>query len=286
MGPLGLVDGKIIDLNEQVIQMEDRGYQFGDGVYEVTRVFNGRCFGFKPHMDRLFYSLRELKIPAVYTTEELAEFHERLIKESGLKEAGIYLQITRGVAPRAHGFPENVVPRLTMTIRPANANNELRAAGATGVFAPDVRWLRCDIKTINLLGNLLAKQKAIQAGAYEAIQVRDNGTVTEGSSSNFFVVKDGVLWTHPVSNLILNGITRRYVLEKVAPQLGLTVVEKEFDVAFVKKAEEAFVTGTITEIMPFIALDGEPVGDGKVGPVAQKLINAFQAIIREECGAR
>ena len=285
MGPIGLLDGKIIDLNENVIQMEDRGYQFGDGVYEVTRVYNGRCFAFNLHMDRLYRSLRELRIPATYTVDELAEFHERLIAESGIKEAGIYLQITRGVAPRAHGFPDNVVPKLSMTIRPANPNNNLREAGATGIFVPDVRWMRCDIKSINLLGNLLAKQQAKDAGVFEGIQVRD-GIVTEGSSSNFFVVKDGILWTHPLSNLILKGITRTVIVDQLVPQLGLTLVEKTFDVAFVKKAEEAFVTGTTTEIMPFIQLEGAPVGDGKVGPVARKLHQALMAAVARECGTK
>lgn len=283
MGPIGLIDGQIIDLNENVINLEDRGYQFGDGVYEVTRVYNGRCFAFQLHMDRLFRSLRELRIPATYTVDELAEFHQRLIEESGIKEAGIYLQITRGVAPRAHGFPDSVVPKLTMSIRPANPNSALRESGATGIFVPDVRWLRCDIKSINLLGNLLAKQQAKDAGVFEGIQVRD-GIVTEGSSSNFFVVKDGVLWTHPLSNLILRGITRTVIVERLVQQLGLTLVEKAFDVAFVKKAEEAFVTGTTTEIMPFIQLDGAPVGDGKVGPVARKLHQALMEAVARECG--
>jgi D-alanine transaminase len=283
MGPIGLIDGQIIDLNEHVIQLEDRGYQFGDGVYEVTRVYNGRCFAFQLHMDRLYRSLRELRIPATYTVDELAEFHERLIAESGITEAAVYLQITRGVAPRAHGFPDSVVPKLTMAIRPANPNNALREFGATGIFVPDVRWLRCDIKSINLLGNLLAKQQAKDAGVFEGIQVRDD-IVTEGSSSNFFIVKDDVIWTHPLSNLILRGITRTVIVEQLIPQLGLTLVEKAFDVAFVKKAEEAFVTGTTTEIMPFIQLDDAPVGDGKVGPVARKLHKALLEAVARECG--
>lgn len=283
MGPIGLLDGKIIDLSEKIIEMEDRGYQFGDGVYEVTRVYNGRCFALKPHMDRLYRSLRELKIPAVYTVEELAEFHQALIDRSGLKEAAIYLQITRGVSPRAHMFPDNVVPRLTMSIRPANALGELRAKGAKGALTPDVRWLRCDIKSINLLGNLLAKQQAKEANAFEAIQVRD-GVVTEGSSSNFFIVKDGVLWTHPVSNLILRGITRTILIEQMAPKLGLTVIEKQFDVPFTHKAEEAFVCGTNTEIMPIVQLDSTAVGDGKIGPVTQKLMDEYAELIKKECG--
>ena len=193
------------------------------------------------------------------------------------------MQITRGVAPRAHGFPDQVVPRLTMTIRPVSVNHVLRESGAAAIFVPDVRWLRCDIKSINLLGNLLAKQQAREAGVFEGIQVRD-GVVTEGSSSNFFVVKDGVIWTHPLSNLILQGITRTILLARIFPKLGLTVVEKAFGVDFVKKAEEAFVTGTTTEVMPFIQIDRAPVGDGKVGPVVRQLMAAYSEFTAEECG--
>jgi D-amino acid aminotransferase len=285
MGSIGIVDGRIIDLGEKIIEMEDRGYQFGDGVYEVTRIYNGRPFALKLHMDRLYRSLRELKIPAVYTFEELASFHERLIKESGLTDASIYLQISRGFSPRAHAFPDNVVPRLTMSIRSAKANTELQASGAKGTFVPDERWLRCDIKSVNLLGNLLAKQRAKAVGAFEAVQIRD-GVVTEGSSSNFFIVKDGVLWTHPVSNLILRGITRTIIIDRLAPNLGLTVIEKQFDQSFALAAEEAFVCGTNTEIMPLILLDSHQVGDGKPGAVTGQLVSAYNAFIIEECGGK
>jgi D-alanine transaminase len=285
MGSIGLVDGRIIDLNEKIIEMEDRGYQFGDGVYEVTRVYNGRPFALRPHVDRLYHSLRELKIPGVYTYDELAAFHEQLIKESGLASAAIYLQITRGVAPRTHGFPETTIPRLTMSIRPVKTNTELRASGAKGIYVPDERWLRCDIKSINLLGNILAKQASKEAGAFEAVQVRGR-IITEGSSSNFFLVKDGVLWTHPVNNLILRGITRTLVIDKLAPQLGLPVIEKEFDRSFAFKADELFLTGTTTEIMPLVQMDRDRVGDGKPGPITRKLIEAYDELIVRECGAK
>ncbi len=285
MGPIGLVDGRIIDLSEKIVEMEDRGYQFGDGVYEVTRIYNGRPFALRPHIDRLYRSLRELKIPGVYTFDELAAFHDRLIKESGLTSAAVYLQITRGVAPRTHGFPETTVPRLTMSIRPAKTNTELQQSGAKGVYVPDERWLRCDIKSINLLGNILAKQASKEAGAFEAVQIRGS-IITEGSSSNFFVVKDGALWTHPISNLILCGITRTLVIEKIAPRLGLPVIEKEFDQSFAFKADELFLTGTTTEIMPLVQMDRDKVGDGKPGPVTRKLIEAYDAMIANECGAK
>lgn len=281
MNPIGLLDGKIIDLTENVVPMEDRGHQFGDGVYEVTKVYNGRCFALKPHMDRLYRSLRELLIPAVYTYEELAEFHDLLIKESGITEGAIYLQITRGVAPRAHGFPENVVPRLTMSIRPSSINKNI-LEGGKGLLIPDERWLRCDIKSLNLLGNVLGKQKAKNAACVEAIQVRD-GIVTEGTSSNFFVIKDDVVWTHPRCNLILTGITRTILVDKIIPALGLVFVEKKFDEAFAKSANEAFISGTTSEITPILSLNGQVIGNGAIGSITSKLQKAYWALIDEEC---
>ena len=283
MGALGYIDGRIVDLKELVVAMEDRGYQFGDGVYEYTKVYNGKCFSLKPHIDRLYRSLRELRIPAVFTFAEMEEIHNRLIAESGIENGGIYLQITRGWAPRAHAFPDTVVPCLTMTIRPSSINAAQWDTGVGVVAVPDERWLRCDIKSLNLLGNILAKQKAKEASCYEAIMIRDN-MVTEGSSSNFVIVKDGVLWTYPVGNLILKGVTRTRVLEEIVPANGLAVLEKAFTLDFAKKADEAFLTGTTTEIMPIVTIDGQPVADGKVGPVTKKIQKGYKDAIAKECG--
>ncbi len=283
MGALGYIDGRTVDLKELVIAMEDRGYQFGDGVYEYTKVYNGKCFSLKPHIDRLYRSLRELRIPAVFTFDEMAGIHERLISESGIENGGIYLQITRGWAPRAHNFPDSVVPCLTMTIRPSTLNPSLWENGTGVLSVPDERWLRCDIKSLNLLGNVLGKQKAKEAGCYEAIQIRDN-MVTEGTSSNFFIVKDEVLWTYPISNLILKGVTRTRVLEEIAPAQKLSFLEKAFPLEVALKADEAFLSGTTTEIMPIITIDGKPVGNGKVGPVTKKVQQAYKAMIAQECG--
>jgi len=282
MRPLGLVDGKLIDLNENVIPMEDRGYQFGDGVYEVTRVYNGKCFALKRHMDRLYRSLREIRIPAKYTFEELAGFHQLLINETGIKEGGVYLQITRGVAPRIHNFPETVVPRLTMSLRPVTRNADNFEKGVKVMFIPDERWLRCDIKSINLLPNILGKQKAKEAGCYEAVMIRD-GNVTEGTSSNFMVVKNGTLWTHPLGNLILGGVTRAIIHEILAPKLGIPIVEKPFSPEFAMTADEAFLSGTTTEVMPVVAIDGTPIGEGKPGPITRQLLAAYTALVDEEC---
>ncbi len=284
MRELGLINGRLVDMNENVVTMEDRGHQFGDGVYEVTKVYNGKCFALRPHLDRLYKSLRAIRIPATYTFEELVQFHEALIKESGITEGAIYLQITRGAAPRVHPFPEQVVPCLTMSIRPSGpVKQEMRDNGVKIILIPDERWLRCDIKSLNLLSNVLGKQQAKEAGCYEAVMVRD-GIVTEGTSSNFFVVKDGVIWTHPATNLILKGITRTILLERLAKELDLTILEKTFDVSFVKGASEAFLSGTSTEIMPINSIDGKLVNGGVVGPITRKLQTAYTQLIDEECG--
>ncbi|MBP2628100.1 MAG: D-amino acid aminotransferase [Firmicutes bacterium] len=286
MQSLGLVNGKLVDLNENVVPMEDRGHQFGDGVYEVVKVYNGKCFALKPHLDRLYRSLRAIRIPATYTYEELVEFHELLIEKSGINEGAIYLQITRGTAARTHHFPEQIVPCLTMSIRPTGTvNTRPWEQGVKVILIPDERWLRCDIKSLNLLGNILGKQQAKEAGCYEGVMVRDE-QVTEGTSSNFFVVKDDVIWTYPTTNLILKGVTRTIVVEKLVKELGLTVLEKPFDVKFIKGASEAFLSGTSTEIMPVTTINGTLVGDGTVGPITRSLQEAYTQLIDEECGRK
>ncbi|VBB08739.1 aminotransferases class-iv signature [Lucifera butyrica] len=283
MRPLGLVDGRLVDLTENVVPMEDRGHQFGDGVYEVTKIYNGQCFALPYHMERLYRSLRELKIPVTYTYEELAGFHAVLLQESGIKEGAVYLQITRGVAPRTHSFPATTVPRLTMSVRPADtANRQMWQDGVKVICLPDERWLRCDIKSLNLLGNILGKQRAKETNCFEGVLVRD-GMITEGTSSNFFLVRDGVLWTHPATNLILKGVTRTLLLEKVAPDLGLPVIEKPFTVEFAQGADEAFLSGTTTEVMPVVKIDGKAVNDGTVGPITRQLQAAYKNLIEREC---
>ncbi len=286
MKPLGLINGNLIDLSENIVPMEDRGHQFGDGVYEVTRVYNGRCFALLPHLERLYRSLRAIRIPAIYTFEELIEFHELLIEKSGIKEGSIYLQITRGSAPRTHGFPQQIVPCLTMSIRPSGAvNTELWKEGVKVILIPDERWLRCDIKSLNLLGNILGKQQAQEAGCYEGVMVRGEH-VTEGTSSNFFVVKDEIIWTYPATHLVLNGITRSIILEKIAKKFEMTVLEKPFDVAFLKTASEAFLSGTSTEIMPIKVINGTVIGDGTMGPITQKIQEAYHQLIDQECNRK
>lgn len=284
MGSLGFFDGKFIAFEDMAVAIEDRGYQFGDGVYEATHVYNKKCFALNRHLDRCVRSMRELRIPIVYTHAELEEIHKELIVRSGFEEALIYFQITRGTAPRDHHFPEKVVPHLSMTIRPGETRTDWQANGIHCIFAQDQRWLRCDIKSLNLLGNILAKQEAHEKNCPEALLVRKStNTVTEGASSNAFIVKDGLLWTHPLSNLILKGVTRSILLEEVAPKLGVTVVEKAFTPEFAMTADEVFVTNTSFQIMPVVKLDGKQIGSGNPGEITLKLQKGYKEIVQKEC---
>ncbi len=281
---LGFFDGEFISLNERRVELEDRGYQFGDGIYEATHIYNGKCFALERHLARCRRSLRELRIPVTYMDEELTAIHNDIIEKSGIKDGSIYFQITRGIAKRTHYFPDKVVPLLSMTIREGKPNAKNQKEGIRCMFFEDIRWLRCDIKTINLLGNVLAKQAGHEKGLQGTIQYRkDTNLVTEGSSSNFFIVKDGVIWTHPISNLILKGVTRSILVEEIIPKLGYTIVEKAFSPEFALTADEAFATSTSLEVTPVIEIDGKKIGDGKPGPVAASLLDAYHELIQKEC---
>ena len=281
---LGFFDGEFISLNERRVELEDRGYQFGDGIYEATHIYNGKCFALERHLARCRRSLRELRIPVTYMDEELTAIHNDIIEKSGIKDGSIYFQITRGIATRTHYFPDKVVPLLSMTIREGKPNAKNQKEGIRCMFFEDIRWLRCDIKTINLLGNVLAKQAGHEKGLQGTIQYRkDTNLVTEGSSSNFFIVKDGVIWTHPISNLILKGVTRSILVEEIIPKLGYTIVEKAFSPEFALTADEAFATSTSLEVTPVIEIDGKKIGDGKPGPVAASLLDAYHELVQKEC---
>ena len=281
---LGFFEGEFISLNERRVELEDRGYQFGDGIYEATHIYNGKCFALERHLARCRRSLRELRIPVTYMDEELTAIHNDIIEKSGIKDGSIYFQITRGIAKRTHYFPDKVVPLLSMTIREGKPNAKNQKEGIRCMFFEDIRWLRCDIKTINLLGNVLAKQAGHEKGLQGTIQYRkDTNLVTEGSSSNFFIVKDGVIWTHPISNLILRGVTRSILVEEIIPKLGYTIVEKAFSPEFALTADEAFATSTSLEVTPVIEIDGKKIGDGKPGPVAASLLDAYHELVQKEC---
>ncbi len=281
MKELTYFNGEMVESGAKVVSLDDRGYCFGDGVYEVVRVYNGRAFAFSYHQDRLYRSMREMDIPVRMPPDELQELHEIMIEQSEITDGYIYLQITRGVTPRHHAFERSKLePQMYMFIKPITTDLGALQEGVKAITLPDERWARVDIKTLNLIPNILAQTKAEKKGAYTAILVRD-GIVTEGATSNVFVMKDGVCYTHPANHHILKGITRQLVVTRVAPTAGITIIEREFDEAFLKDAEEIFFTDTIGGIIPITTLNREPVGDGKPGKAAKVLAEQLQHLMEE-----
>lgn len=253
---------------------DDRGYYFGDGIYEVFRVYNGRIYEQEAHMERLQKSAADVRISLPYSPEQIGDILTKLVQLNELVEGTIYMQVTRGEAPRAHPFPAEATPVLlaytTEVKRPlATIQNGIHA-----ISLEDIRWLRCDLKTLNLLPNVMAKQTALDHGVQEVILHR-SGTVTECSASNFMIVKDNVLYTHPANNLILHGITRAVVL-RLAKALHIEVQEVPFTLEQLLQADEAFITGTTVEVTPVLTVDGSTVGTGQPGPVTRKLQHEFE----------
>jgi D-alanine transaminase len=268
------LNGAYVDKADARVSVEDRGFLFGDGVYEVTRALGGRLFAGDRHLRRLERGMRELELrwPDGLDAPGLRAVSGRLLRENRLLdgEATVYVQITRGAAPRAHAFPPpGTPPTVYVAAGPFKPLDDLRARGAAAITVPDIRWGRCDLKTIQLLPNVLAKQRAVGADAFDAVQIRD-GVVTEGGNTNVFAVLEGVVWTHPADQRILAGVTREIVLE-VAREVGLSAREKPIAVAELSNASEVFLTGTTTDVMPVVRLDGRPVGAGRPGPVARQL---------------
>jgi D-alanine transaminase len=268
------LNGNFVPRAEARISVEDRGFVFGDGVYEVLRVINGRPFAARFHNDRLKRSLDGVRIslPAGHSPESLTEIARQLLRENGLLEgeATMYMQITRGVATRAHNFPTpDVSPTIYISVARFTPYSDLAQNGAPVITHPDLRWGRCDLKTLNLLPNVLASQTAKERGSFEAMLIRD-GVVTEGTKTNFFGVVDGSLRTHPSDTHILPGITRS-VLRDLARQVNIDLDETPILSDEIPRLSELFLTGTTTDVMPVVRLDDKPVGKGKPGELTKRL---------------
>jgi D-alanine transaminase len=274
MSRIAYVNGRFVPHGEASVHIEDRGYQLADGVYEVWAVFGGRLADAAGHFARLERSLGELRIPLPMSFGALKLVLRETIRKNLVKNGLVYLQVTRGVAPRDHAFPTHPVrPSIVITAKPVDmAAAEAKAAKGIGVVTlPETRWARCDIKTIALLPNVLAKQTARENGAGEAWFVDDLGLVTEGASSNAWIVdQDGVLRTRDLNANILRGVTRRSLMDLIARE-GLPVSERPFSVDEARQAREAFITGAGSLITPVVSIDGALIGDGKPGPVARRL---------------
>ncbi|BFL67527.1 D-amino-acid transaminase [Staphylococcus capitis] len=268
-----------MDEKDAKVSYEDRGYVFGDGIYEYIRAYEGKLFTVKEHFERFLRSANEIGLDLGYTVDELIDLIRQLLNENNVKNGGIYIQATRGVAPREHSFPTPPTKPVIMAFTKSyDRPYEQLENGVYGVTTEDIRWLRCDIKSLNLLGNVLAKEYAVKYNATEAIQHRGE-TVTEGASNNVYAIKDGAIYTHPINNFILNGITRR-VIKWIAEDYGIPFKEETFTVDFLKNADEVIISSTSAEVMPVIKVDGDDIGNGKVGDVTRKLQEGFNKYIK------
>jgi len=273
------VNGEFVAKDRAQVSVDDRGFVFGDGIYEGVRAIEGRLFEWDAHAARMVNGLAGLRID--FSAERVAALNSvctRLLSDNGLAggEAFVYLAVTRGAAPRTHAFPPAGTPPTSFvsTTKFTPRRGQGQNAGKAITFE-DMRWARCDWKTLNLVGSVLARQAAVEAGAYEAILLRD-GLVTEGASSTVFVVVDGTLRTHPLTHRILPGVTRQVVMA-CARELHIAVREAAVTLAELRRAQEIFLCGTMTDVMPVVTLDEEPVAAGQPGPITLALREAFEA---------
>ncbi len=278
MSRYAYVNGRFQPQRHAEVNIEDRGYQFGDGIYEVVHVWNGRIIDEDRHIGRLERSMREIRIEAPMTRAAMHQVMLELLRRNRVREGQIYIQVSRGVARRDHPFPTRPVPpSVVMTTRRIPPYpTSVDAWTGTAITHPDLRWARCDIKTVNLLPNCLARQAAREAGATEAI-LFDPATsmVREGAATSFWIVDaQGVLRTRKLDNLILPGCTRDALMADMR-EAGIAWEEREFSLEEARAAREAFITSVTSFVKPMVALDGKPVGDGKVGPVTRKLFDLF-----------
>lgn len=278
MSRIAYVAGQYVPHRQAGVPIEDRGLQFADGVYEVIAVVNRQLVDEQPHIERLKRSLGELRIPMPMGETALKIVMREVIRRNDVDVGIIYLQVTRGTAPREHAFPKSVKPTLIATAKRAKPPApKLGDKGIAVITIPDIRWERCDIKSTALVANVLGKQQAREAGAWEAWQVDHDGMVTEGTSTNAWIVTgDGAVVTRAADNAILRGVTRLSVLDIIRAE-GLEFVERPFSVAEAKAAREAFLTSTTAELLPVVSIDGAPVANGRPGSLSEKLRAAYLA---------
>jgi D-alanine transaminase len=281
------LNGRYVDAQDASVSVNDRGFLFGDGIYEVMRGAGGELIEPERHVRRMRRGLSALAIALSHDqVAALLDVSRTLLRDNELDgDALAYCQVTRGTAPRTHHYPPpDTPPTVLVTTTPVALPHAVRVRGAAVITLPDIRWARCDIKSVNLLPNVMAKQRAVDAAADEAIFVRD-GVITEGASSSVFAVLDGELRTYPLSNYILPGVTREIVLE-VARELGLSVREVPVLADELMRATEMFLTSTYNDVMPVVRVDGRVVGTGAPGPIAQHLYAAYAERIGAVAGVR
>lgn len=278
MPNIACVNGRFLPLEEATVSIEDRGFQFGDGIYEVIRVYHGRPFRLDEHLSRLNQSAQAIFLSLPVSPKELQVLIHEGQQRCGYSECKVYIQITRGVAPRDHLFPGLSSPTLVMTFREmADLPPDFNQRGVGVITLPDLRWGRCSIKSLNLLPNILAKQQATDAGAFEAVLIKDE-VVTEGTSSNIALVKEGKILTPALSDQLLAGVTRQAVLE-LARKNGTIVEERTVYENELRQADELFLIGTTIEVLPVTKLDGVSIGNGTPGPVSRKMRENFHSLV-------
>lgn len=280
MPRVAYVNGRYVPHKSAAVHIEDRGFQFADGVYEVVSCVNGHFADEVGHLDRLERSLSELKIGMPMSRKSLRIVLRELVRRNRLKNAFVYFQVTRGVAPRDFKFPKPVRPTLVISIV-GRARFDLEARKRElrkAITVPDIRWKRRDIKTTALTAQVLAKQAAVERGAYEAWMVDDEGFVTEGSSTNAWIVdkNDNVITRPAQGNNILKGVTRN-ALQVLCAKAGIKIIERPFTVKEAYQAKEAFITAAGTMVMPIVEIDGKKIGDGKLGAVTEKMLDIYMA---------
>jgi len=284
MGDIAYLNGAFVHRDEARVSAWDRGFMFADAVYEVVRYYNGRPIGMQEHIDRLMFSLGEIRLALPETEQPLAGASDELVRRNDEPDAAVYWQVTRGVAERDHCFPHpSVRPTVFAMCQPMPP---LVRSGPpptmTAITTPEIRWPKCAIKSTALLPNVLARQWAADAGCDEAIFVRPDGSVAEGTARSLFMVKDGRLRTHPLDGAILGSITRRLVID-FAREIGIDVVEQPFTVEQVFDADELLAAGTTTEIRPIVAVDHRTIGRGEPGPVTGRLLDAYRRMVVHAC---
>lgn len=278
MPPIGYLNGRFSPLEQVCISPEDRGYLFGDGVYEVIRAYHGKPAFWEDHFSRLLRSAGAIKLPLLFEHNTFFELLESGIGQSGYSEAKIYVQVTRGVAPRDHAFPSTVPPTVFMAFSEmSDLPEDYKGSGVRTITVPDIRWGRCDIKSLNLLPNVLAKQQAREAHAFEAIFIRE-GRVMEGATSNLFMVRHTSVVTPLINHQVLAGVTQQKVLE-LSRHMGGRVECRPISLEELRSADEVFLTGTTIEVLPVKQIDDHLINGGRPGVITKEIQEKFGALL-------
>jgi len=278
MSRIAYVNGQYVPHGQASVHVEDRGYQFADGVYEVVTIVGSHMIDEEGHLDRLWRSLGELKIDAPMKRDPLKMVMREVIRQNGIENGIIYLQVTRGVAPRDHPFPKHTAPALVMTAKrlSLDAADKKAEKGINVITVPDIRWARRDIKSVSLLPNVLAKQEATENDAYEAFQVDDDGMVTEGSSTNAWIVtQEGKVVTRPTGNDILAGITRASLIRELEKN-DVRFELRPFSADELHSAREVFLTSSTSYVLPVVKVDDHVIGNGQPGSISNKLRDIYK----------